>query len=60
MSFVTLEDETAVLETVWFPKTYKRYGALLDETWPLRVSGTIRVEYRFPILEVTRVERLDV
>ena len=58
MSFVTLEDESAVVETIWFPRTYKRYGSLLADTWPLRVSGTVQVEYQFPSLIVDRVERV--
>ena len=41
MSFVTIEDETAVLETVWFPESYKRYGSLLSAYQPLRLTGIV-------------------
>ncbi|NRA36584.1 MAG: DNA polymerase III subunit alpha [Planctomycetes bacterium] len=59
MSFVTLEDETAVIESIWFPKVYHRYGALLDQTWPLHVHGKIQVDYGFPTLVVDYVGRVE-
>jgi len=36
MSFVTLEDETVLVETVLFPRVYRACGYLLERTLPLR------------------------
>lgn len=41
MAFVTVEDETAVVETTWFPETFKRYAVLLERGEPLLLSGTV-------------------
>nr|MBA3710539.1 DNA polymerase III subunit alpha [Planctomycetota bacterium] len=58
MCFVTLEDETGLVETVWFPDAYHAYGVLLERGDPLRVSGTVDASYDFPTLTVERVETL--
>jgi DNA polymerase-3 subunit alpha/error-prone DNA polymerase len=39
MSFLAFEDETAVYETVIFPKVYDQYGKLLFDQMPLLVYG---------------------
>ncbi len=41
MTFATIEDETGLVETVWFPDAYKAYGNLLDGGAPLRISGKL-------------------
>ena len=41
MAFVTVEDETAVIETTWFPETFKRYAVLLERGEPLLITGTV-------------------
>ncbi len=58
MSFVTLEDETGLLETVWFPDAYRRHGLLLERREPLRVGGLVAVEHGCVALTVDRVERV--
>ncbi len=58
MSFVTLEDETGILETTWFPRVYQRYGHYLSETQPLYVYGHVQVEFGFVSLNVERVAPL--
>jgi len=45
MSFVTVEDETALVETTWFPETYARHAGLLERGEPLRLRGVIEVEH---------------
>jgi len=42
MEFVSFEDETAIFETVLFPKAYERYARLLDEPRPVIIRGTVR------------------
>nr|MBA2481192.1 hypothetical protein [Planctomycetota bacterium] len=59
MCFVTLEDETGLVETVWFPDSYHAYGVLLERGEPLRISGTVDASFDFPTLTVRRVETLD-
>lgn len=41
MSFLTFEDETALYETVIFPKIYDQYNRLLFDQLPLLVYGQI-------------------
>ena len=55
MAFVTMEDETGLVETVWFPACYRRYGWLLEQSQPLCLSGVVQVEYGFPVVQVERV-----
>lgn len=45
MAFVTMEDETALIETTWFPETFKRYAVLLERGEPLLLTGTIDREW---------------
>lgn len=42
MEFVSFEDETAIFETVLFPKAYERYAGMLDEPRPLIIRGTVQ------------------
>ena len=44
MAFVTVEDDTGVLETTWFTEVYARHAVLLERHEPLRLSGVIEVE----------------
>jgi DNA polymerase-3 subunit alpha/error-prone DNA polymerase len=44
MAFATLEDETGLLETTWFPETWLRHGLLLGRDEPLLLSGRIEVD----------------
>jgi DNA polymerase-3 subunit alpha/error-prone DNA polymerase len=41
MSFLSLEGETALYETVIFPDVYEKYGRLLFDQWPLLVYGRV-------------------
>jgi DNA polymerase III alpha subunit len=42
MEFVSFEDETAIYETVLFPKAYERYAGALDEPRPVIIRGTVQ------------------
>ncbi|MCX7786795.1 MAG: DNA polymerase III subunit alpha [Spirochaetes bacterium] len=42
MEFVSFEDETAIFETVLFPKAYERYAGVLDEPRPVIIRGTVQ------------------
>ena len=54
MAFVTLEDETGLVETVWFPAAYRAYGPCLDRGVPVRIEGTVEVEFGVAAISVTR------
>ncbi|MBA3685165.1 MAG: hypothetical protein H0W72_07995, partial [Planctomycetes bacterium] len=54
MAFVTLEDETALVETTWFPDTYRRYAVLLERREPLTIAGVVEVAFGFATLRVDR------
>ena len=41
MSFLSLEDETALYETVIFPQVYDKYNKLLFDQRPLLVYGKV-------------------
>jgi error-prone DNA polymerase len=59
MAFVTLEDETGLLETVWFPQAYRTYGPLLEQERPLRLHGTVEVHHGAVALTVQTAEVVE-
>lgn len=59
MAFVTLEDETGLVETVWFPRSYRTHGPLLDRNLPLRLHGVIAVSHGAVSLTVQAAEAVD-
>jgi DNA polymerase-3 subunit alpha/error-prone DNA polymerase len=58
MSFLSLEDETALYETVIFPKVYERYSRLLFDQRPLVVHGQVCEDMGAVSLEVCKIEAL--
>jgi DNA polymerase-3 subunit alpha/error-prone DNA polymerase len=58
MSFLTLEDETAMYETIIFPQVYDRYSKLLFDQQPLLVYGRVADDNGAVSLEVSRIEAL--
>jgi DNA polymerase-3 subunit alpha/error-prone DNA polymerase len=58
MSFLSLEDETALYETVIFPKVYDKYNKLLFDQRPLLVYGKVANDQGAVSLEVHRIEVL--
>ena len=58
MSFLSLEDETALYETVIFPQVYDKYNALLFDQGPLLVYGKVTSDQNAISLEVKRIEVL--
>jgi len=59
MSFLSLEDETALYETVVFPNVYERYNKLLFEQQPLLVYGRVVDDQGAIILELDKIEKLS-
>jgi len=60
MSFLSLEDETAIYETVIFPQVYARYNKLLFDQQPLLVYGRVMNDQGAISLEVQQIEVLGI
>ena len=58
MAFLSLEDETALYETVIFPEVYDRYHKLLFDQQPLVVWGKVSCDEGAVSLELSRIEAL--
>ena len=59
MCFLSLEDETALYETVIFPKVYEKYNKLLFDQRPLLVYGEVANDEGAVSLEVERIGTLN-
>ena len=58
MEFLTFEDETALVETTFFPDAYRRFCHILDWKLPFLLEGTVEEEFGAHTLTVHRAERL--
>jgi DNA polymerase III alpha subunit len=58
MRFLTLEDLTDVVEIVLFPKTYDKYGALIESFGPYLVAGKVEDDNGHSTLTADRLEVL--
>jgi len=56
MQFISFEDETAIFETVFFPKTYKKYALQLSHHKPYILSGRVNAEFDVISLTVYEIE----
>ena len=56
MEFVTFEDETGLIETV-FSQVYSRYAAMLQYHAAFVISGMVTSEFGVATLEVEKLER---
>ena len=56
MSFLSLEDETALYETVIFPQTYERFSKLLFDQQPLLIYGKVSNDEGALSVEISRIE----
>ena len=59
MEFLTFEDDTGLIETVFFPKTYRRFCAILDRSRPFILHGKVEEDFGAVSMTVTRVEPLQ-
>ncbi|MFZ5571151.1 MAG: DNA polymerase III subunit alpha [Thermodesulfobacteriota bacterium] len=55
MEFLTFEDETGLVETTFFPETYRRFCALLDRSRPYILSGRVEEDFGALTLNVSHV-----
>lgn len=58
MEFLTFEDETGLIETTFFPKTYRRFCAMLDRSRPFILHSKVEEDFGALTLTVKAVERL--
>jgi len=59
MEFLTFEDETGLIETTFFPKTYRRFCAILDRNRPFILYGKVEEDFGAVTLTVEYVERVS-
>ena len=45
MGFATVEDETGLIETVWFPAAYRSCGAIIERGGAILMRGVVQVEF---------------
>jgi DNA polymerase III alpha subunit len=55
MLFLTLEDESGLVECTLFPPAYARFGAIIRGGWLLHAAGTIEAPFGAPTLTVDRL-----
>ncbi len=58
MKFLTFEDETGIMETVFFPRAYARFCHLLDTGSPYRIAGKVEEDWGAVTLTVDHVAPL--
>lgn len=59
MSFVTLEDETGLIETTWFSETYRSFAVLLERGTPLLITGTVEVDHGVVSVIIRHVKQIS-
>ncbi|MFO8112016.1 MAG: DNA polymerase III subunit alpha, partial [Desulfosalsimonadaceae bacterium] len=55
MTFITFEDETGLVESVFFPRAYHRFCHILEYGRPFLLSGTVR-EYCLEVEEARPIK----
>ena len=55
MEFVTLEDETGLVECTLFPDVHARYRGVVHSLGPYVAEGRIEEQYGAPTLNVSRI-----
>ena len=58
MEFLTFEDETGIVETTFFPKTYERFCHMVDRNRPYVLEGKVEVDWGAATLTVDHVTAL--
>jgi DNA polymerase III alpha subunit len=58
MQFLTLEDETGLVECTLFPETYARHRGRIRGLGPYLAEGRVETQYGAPTLTVERVRPL--
>jgi len=56
MEFLTFEDETGIIETAFFPETYRQFCHMIDRQRPYILTGKIERNWGATTLRVEKVE----
>ena len=59
MKFLTFEDETGIVETVFFPKVYERFCHILEYGRPYILTGQVESEWGALTLTVTCARHIE-
>jgi DNA polymerase-3 subunit alpha/error-prone DNA polymerase len=59
MEFLTFEDETDIVETTFFPQTYRRFCHIIDRNRPYLLTGKVEADWGATTLTVDRVETVQ-
>jgi DNA polymerase-3 subunit alpha/error-prone DNA polymerase len=59
MEFLTFEDETGIVETTFFPETYRRFCHMIDRRRPYLLTGKVEEDWGAITLTVDRVKRIN-
>jgi len=59
MEFVTLEDETGMVEVTLFPVTYQKYGHLVTSRGPFLIEGRVEDQFGALTISVERLQRVE-
>ena len=59
MEFLTFEDETGLVETVFFPKAYHRFCSIMDKTRPFIMTGKVEEEFGAHTLTVSEAQPIN-
>ncbi len=59
MEFLTFEDETGIVETTFFPKTYERFCHMVDWNRPYVLAGKVELDWGAVTLTVDHVTALS-
>ena len=60
MKFLTFEDETGIVETVFFPKTYAKFCHMIEYGRPYILTGKVGSEWGAVTLSVIKAEVLSI
>jgi DNA polymerase-3 subunit alpha/error-prone DNA polymerase len=58
MEFLTFEDETGIVETTFFPRTYHSFCHMIDRQRPYLLTGKVEEDWGAITLTVDKVERI--
>jgi DNA polymerase-3 subunit alpha/error-prone DNA polymerase len=59
MEFLTFEDETGIVETTFFPRTYHRFCHMIDRARPYLLTGKVEEDWGAVTLTVDRVATIQ-
>jgi len=59
MEFLTFEDETGLVETIFFPKAYRRFCSILDRSRPFILYGKVEEDFGAVTMIVKHAARIS-